>query len=75
MSLKSLLAEGDAMVEIQDLVDKIEELGDELKAQFREHFPSAYKRLDAYGAFELTHSRNPYDITIQSEMESLEEEY
>ena len=63
------------MVEIQDLVDKIEELGDELRAQFREHFPDKYERLDAYGAFELTHSRNPYDITIQSEMESLGEEY
>lgn len=65
----------DAMIEIQGLVNKIEELGDELKAQFREHFPSAYERLDAYGAFELTHSRNPYDITIQRVMESLEEEY
>ena len=75
MSLESLLAEGDAKVEIQTLVEKIEELGYELKAQFREHFPSSYERLDAYGAFELTHSRNPYDITIQSEIESLEEEY
>ena len=65
----------DAMIEIQGLVNKIEELGDELKAQFREHFPSAYERLDAYGAFELTYSRNPYDITIQHVMESLDEEY
>ena len=75
MSLESLLAEGDAMIEIQTLVDKIEELGNELRAQFREHFPDEYERLDAYGAFELTHSRNPYDITIQHVIESLEEEY
>ena len=65
----------EAMDEIRDVVDKIEALGDELRDLVQQHLPDEYERLDAYGAFELTHSRNPYDITIQSEMESLEEEY
>ena len=56
----------EAMDEIRDVVDKIEALGDELRDLVQQHLPDEYERLDAYGAFDLTHSRNPYDITIQS---------
>lgn len=64
----------EAIEQIQELVEQINCMGHELKTLFRDTFPSDYNRLDAYGAFDLTSSRNPYDNTIESALENIEAE-
>ena len=64
----------EAIEQIQDLVEQINCLGHELKTLFRDAFPSEHTRLDDYAAFDLTSSRNPYDTTIESELENIQAE-
>ena len=64
----------EAIEQIQELVEQINCLGHELKTLFRDAFPSEHTRLDAYAAFDLTSSRNPYDTTIESALEHIQAE-
>lgn len=78
------MSKHEALMQIEDLLVNIEQMGDELKTLFRENFPEAYEQLKAYDAFNLTGSWNRYDTTIDSvfqalgegeyDMEELEEE-
>ena len=68
------MSKHEALMQIEDLLVAIEQMGDELKTLFRENFPSEYEQLKAYDAFNLTGSWNRYDTTIDSVFQALGEE-
>lgn len=65
------MSKQDALMQIEDLLVNIEQMGEELKTLFRENFPSEYYSLNAYDAFNLTGSSNPYDVTVDRVFEKL----
>ena len=67
------MSKQEALMQIEDLLVNIEQMGNELKQLFRENFPEAYEQLSAYDAFNLTGSWNRYDTTIDSVFQALGE--
>ena len=64
----------DAVMELRNLVDHIEQKADEAREVVRQVFPNELSRLDAYGAFNAMYSANRYDTTLGKFVDRLEEE-
>ena len=66
----------DAQTRLHEIIEEIDDLAQEAKQIFREHFPDCAARGDAYGVFNLTASVNPYDTPLDSLVtDAFEEEY
>jgi len=61
-----------AVYELRNIVDQIEELGDEARQIVRQNFPNEMSRMEGYGVFNLAYSNNRYDTTLGSEVDRLE---
>ena len=64
----------DAIMELRNIVDEIEQKADEARDIVRDVFPNELSRLDAYGAFNAMYSANRYDTTLGKFVDRLEEE-
>lgn len=70
-SLKENMSPGEAVTELNFLMDELQNLSGEVKQIMRQTFPDEYRRGDAYGAFDFGSSRNQYDVTFESILDSL----
>ena len=61
-----------AVYELRDIVDQVEELGDQARQIVRQNFPNEMSRMEGYGVFNLAYSNNRYDTTLGSEVDRLE---
>jgi hypothetical protein len=64
----------DAVMELRNIVDEIEQKADEARDIVRDIFPNELSRLDGYGAFSGMYSANRYDVTLGGFVDRLEEE-
>ena len=64
----------DAVMELRNIVDDIEQKADEARDIVRDIFPNELSRLDGYGAFNAMYSANRYDVTLGGFVDRLEEE-
>ena len=64
----------DAVMELRDIVDEIEQKEGEARDIVRLYFPNELSRLDGYGAFSNMYSANRYDVTLGGFIDRLEEE-
>ena len=64
----------DAIMELRNIVDDIEQKAEEARDIVRDVFPNELSRLDAYGAFNAMYSANRYDTTLGKFVDRLEEE-
>ena len=64
----------DAIMELRNIVDDIEQKADEARDIVRDIFPNELSRLDGYGAFSGMYSANRYDVTLGGFVDRLEEE-
>ena len=64
----------DAIMELRDIVDEIEQKEGEARDIVRLYFPNSLSRLDGYGAFSNMYSANRYDVTLGGFVDRLEEE-
>ena len=64
----------DAVMELRNIVDEIDQKADEARDIVRDIFPNELSRLDAYGAFNAMYSANRYDTTLGKFVDRLEEE-
>ena len=67
------VAQDDAVYELRDIVDQLEELGDQARQIVRQNFPNELNRLDGYRAFEFAYSSNRYDTTLGKFVDRLED--
>ena len=54
----------DAIMELRNIVDEIDQKADEARDIVRDVFPNELSRLDGYGAFNVMYSYNRYDVTV-----------
>jgi len=64
--------EEDAIMELRNIVDDVEEKADEAREVIRQYFPDELSRLDAYGVFNVAYSNNRYDTTLGKFVDNLE---
>ena len=64
----------EAIMDLRNLVDQIEDTADEAREIVRRVFPNELSRLDAYGVFNAMYSANRYDTTLGKFVDRLEEE-
>ena len=72
--VKENVSPDDAVMELRNIVDEIEQKSDEARDIVRQYFPNELSRLDAYGAFNAMYSANRYDVTLGKFVDRLEEE-
>jgi len=72
--VKENVSPEDAVMELRNIVDEIEQKSDEARDIVRQYFPNELSRLDAYGAFNAMYSANRYDVTLGKFVDRLEEE-
>ena len=63
----------DAVNDLRNIVDQLEELGEEARDLVRQFFPNELSRLDGYRAFEFAYSSNRYDTTLGKFVDRLED--
>jgi|TARA_B100000902_G_scaffold306813_1_gene295594 hypothetical protein len=71
--MKESPAQDDAIYELRDIVDQIEQLSDDARSIVQRNFPNELSRLDGYGAFNLMYSNNRYDVTLGKFVDQIEE--
>tara|TARA_B100001559_G_scaffold253262_1_gene217070 strand:+ start:182 stop:1348 length:1167 start_codon:yes stop_codon:yes gene_type:complete len=64
--------EEDAIMELRNIVDDLEEKADDAREVIRQYFPDELSRLDAYGVFNVAYSNNRYDTTLGKFVDNLE---
>jgi hypothetical protein len=64
----------EAQTRLHEILEEINELGNEARSIFRENFPDLAEVGDAYGAFTLGRSWNRYDTTLESLVDNAFEE-
>ena len=64
----------DPIQRVEQIQEELAALGAEAAEIFQEHFPSLHDTGDAYGAFSFGSSWNSYDTTLESLIESAQEE-
>ena len=67
------VAQSDAVYELRDIVDQLEELGDQARQIVRQNFPNELSRLDGYGVFDVAYSGNRYNVTLGKFVDRLED--
>ena len=65
-------AQEDAVYNLRNIVDQIEQLGDEARQIVRQNFPNEMSRMEAYGVFNMVYSNNRYDVTLGGEVDRIE---
>jgi len=68
------MSKQEAFEEMCQLKAMIEEHADELRSIMREEFRDQFDQGSAYGVFDCTGSSNPYDVTMESLLESIAED-
>ena len=69
--LKENMSPGEAVVELNYLMDELQNLSGEVKQIMQQTFPDEYTRGDAYGAFDFGTSGNRYDTTFEGILDDL----
>ena len=64
----------DPIQRLEQIQEELAALGAEAAEIFQEHCPSLHDTGDAYGAFSFGSSWNSYDTTLESLIESAQEE-
>ena len=72
--MKESPAQDDAVYDLRNIVDDIEQKSDDAREIVRTYFPNELSRLEGYGAFNLMYSNNRYDVTLGKFVDRLEEE-
>tara|TARA_R110000803_G_scaffold2429_1_gene8229 strand:+ start:1102 stop:1728 length:627 start_codon:yes stop_codon:yes gene_type:complete len=65
----------EALLDLQGVLDRAAQLGEEARSIFQDHFPSELKGAEAYDIFNFGSSANQYDNTLRSFITSIEQEY
>lgn len=63
----------EAVMELTNILDELQMLGNQAKDIIAQHFPSELRRGEAYGVFDIGHSSNRYDVTLASIIADIEE--
>jgi len=69
--LKENMSPGEAVVELNYYMDKLQEISNEVSGIMQEYFPTEFAQGDAYGAFNFGSSRNQYDTTFEAILDDL----
>jgi hypothetical protein len=60
--------------QLMDIMEQLRQLSAEAAGIMAEHFPQAHQQGDAYGAFNFGSSKNRYDTSFESILNSLDDE-
>ena len=66
-------SQDDAVYELRNIVDQLEEKAEEAREIVRQYFPNELSRLDGYGVFDVAYSGNRYNVTLGKFVDGLEE--
>ena len=64
----------EALVRLEEIMNELDELGNEARSIFATVFPQLLSEADAYGVFTLGSSGNRYDTTLASMIRAAERE-
>ena len=70
-SLKEDMSPSEAVVELNYYMNDLQDISAAVSRIMQQTFPGEYRRGDAYGAFDFGSSRNQFDITFESILDSL----
>jgi len=70
-SLKENMSPGEAVVELNSYMNDLQDISAAVSRIMQQTFPGEYRRGEAYGAFDFGSSRNQFDITFESILDSL----
>jgi len=70
-SLKENMSPGEAVVELNYYMDKLQEISGDVSRIMEQYFPDEFNQGDAYGAFDFGSSRNQYDTTFEAILDDL----
>ena len=70
-SLKENMSPEEAVTELNYYMDELQNISSKVKRIMQQTFPGEYRRGDSYGAFDFGSSRNQFDITFESILDSL----
>ena len=69
--LKENMSPGEAVVELNYYMDKLQEISGDVSRIMEQYFPDEFNQGDAYGAFDFGSSRNQYDTTFEAILDDL----
>ena len=69
--LKENMSPGEAVVELNYYMDKLQEISGEVSRIMERYFPEEFNQGDAYSAFDFGSSRNPMDTTFEAILDDL----
>jgi hypothetical protein len=69
--LKENMSPGEAVVELNYYMDKLQEISGDVSRIMEQYFPEEFNQGDAYGAFDFGSSRNPMDTTFEAILDDL----
>ena len=69
--LKENMSPGEAVVELNYYMDKLQEISGDVSRIMEQYFPEEFNQGDAYGAFDFGSSKNQYDTTFESILDDL----
>ena len=70
-SLKENMSPGEAVVELNYYMDKLQEISGEVSRIMERYFPEEFNQGDAYSAFDFGSSKNPRDTTFEAILDDL----
>ena len=70
-NLKENMSPGEAVVELNYYMDKLQEISGDVSRIMEQYFPDEFNQGDAYGAFDFGSSRNQSDTTFESILDDL----
>ena len=71
--LKESSEQDEAVMDLRNLADEIEEKAEEAREIVRQNFPNELSRLDGYGVFKMIYSDNRYNVTLGKFIDGLED--
>ena len=71
--LKESPEQDEAVIDLRNLADEIEEKAEEAREIVRQNFPNELSRLDGYGVFNMIYSDNRYNVTLGKFIDGLED--
>ena len=69
--LNENMSPSEAVVELNYYMNDLQDISAAVSRIMQQTFPGEYRRGDAYGAFDFGSSRNQFDITFESILDSL----
>ena len=70
-NLKENMSPGEAVVELNYYMDKLQEISGDVSRIMEQYFPDECNQGDAYGAFNFGSSKNPMDTTFEAILDDL----